>query len=102
MQLIELFLPLYDNAGQPFARAAFDAVRDELAHVFGGVTAFVRSPAVGVWKDGDGDVCRDDVILFEVMTDVLDRDWWRAYRHKLQRRFDQDEILIRASTVERL
>lgn len=102
MQLVELFLPLYDNAGLPFARGAFDAVRAELAHAFGGVTAFVRSPAVGIWKDDAGEVCRDDVILFEVMADALDREWWLAYRRKLERRFDQDEILIRASAVERL
>ena len=51
MQLIELFLPLYDNAGQPFARAAFDAVRDELAHVFGGVTAFGLPDGLPVWVD---------------------------------------------------
>jgi hypothetical protein len=62
----------------------------------------VRSPAVGIWKDDAGEVCRDDVILFEVMADALDREWWLAYRRKLERRFDQDEILIRASAVERL
>lgn len=102
MQLIELFLPLYDNVGQVFPRSAFDAVRDELAHVFGGVTAFVRSPAIGVWKDDDGDVRRDDVVLFEVTTETLDRAWWRGYQRELRRRFDQEEILVRASVVDRL
>jgi hypothetical protein len=38
----------------------------------------------------------------EVMTDALDREWWKMYRHDLERRFKQDEVLIRASSVERL
>lgn len=47
MHLIQLFLPLYDNDGQAFAKPLFDTVRGELTERFGGVTAFVRSPAVG-------------------------------------------------------
>lgn len=102
MHLIQLFLPLRGNAGDAFPRALFDRVREELTERFGGATAFVRSPAVGAWEDEDGDVCRDDVILLEVMADALDRDWWARYRQDLQRRFDQDEILIRATAVEKL
>jgi len=102
MHLIQLFLPLRDNAGDAFPKAMFDRVREELTKRFGGATAFVRSPAVGAWKDDDGDVCRDEVILLEVMADTLDHDWWTRYRHDLQQRFGQDEILIRATVVEQL
>ena len=45
---------------------------------------------------------RDDVVLFEVMVDALERDWWRTYRRELETRFEQDEILVRTSAVERL
>lgn len=102
MHLVQLFLPVYDNDGRPFPKARFDAVRTELADAFGGVTAFMRSPAVGLWEDDDGDVCRDDVMLFEVMVDTLDRAWWRGYRGTLEQRFQQDEVMLRASAVERL
>ena len=106
MHLIELFLPLTDNQGRPFARAHFDRVRDELVERFGGVTAFLRSPAEGVWKDAPGQsaqqAVRDDMVIYEVMADQLDRDWWRSYGEELRRRFDQDEILVRATAVERL
>lgn len=102
MHLVELFLPLYDNEGTTFPRALIDQVRGELMEQFGGVTAFVRSPAVGVWEDDDGKVSRDDVILFEVMAGAVDRGWWSQYRHRLEQRFAQDEILIRATRVERL
>ncbi|MFC0679678.1 hypothetical protein ACFFGH_17710 [Lysobacter korlensis] len=102
MHLIQLFLPVYDNNHQPFSRSQFDTVRTELADTFGGVTAFTRSPAAGLWEDDDGDVCRDDVVLIEVMADMLDRQWWSDYRRTLEQRFQQEEVLIRASAVERL
>jgi hypothetical protein len=36
------------------------------------------------------------------MTDTLDRPWWQGYRADLERRFRQDAIVVRASTVEML
>ena len=102
MHLIQLFLPLYDNDGQAFAKPLFDTVRGELTERFGGVTAFVRSPAVGAWEDHSGDVQRDDVVLFEVMADHVDHGWWAAYRAQLEQRFQQDEVLVRAVRTERL
>ena len=102
MHLIQLFLPLYDNQGQAFPHALYDAVRAELAEAFGGVTAYTRAPATGLWEDDAGRVQRDEVVLFEVMVDAIDRGWWRAYRHGLEQRLRQDEVLVRATRVERL
>ena len=102
MFIVEIFLPLHDNAGAAFAQDLFGAVRTELAHRFGGVTAFMRSPAVGIWKDEDGVARRDDIVVFEVMTDNLDQSWWSAYRAQLERTFKQEEVLIRASAAQRL
>lgn len=102
MHLIQLFLPLYDNAGTAFPASLYRAVRDELTEAFGGVTAFTRSPAAGAWEDDSGSVHGDDLLLFEVMAEEVDRRWWSDYREDLQRRFRQDEVLIRASAVERL
>lgn len=102
MHLVELFLPLRDNAGTAFPKALYDTVRTELADVFGGVTAFTRAPAAGLWEDEAGEIQRDDVLLFEVMVDNVDHAWWRNYRESLEARFRQDEILVRATAVERL
>ena len=44
----------------------------------------------------------DEVIVVEVMTDELDREWWGEYRRTLEDRFEQQEIVARASAVERL
>ena len=98
--LVQLLLPLNDNAGDPIPKARFDAVRAELVERFGGVTAYVRSPAVGAWESGDGDVCRDDVILFEVMADGIDQAWWAAFRERVRRRFEQESVLVRAMRVQ--
>src|SRR5690606_480824 len=70
--------------------------------VHGGVTAFTRAPATGLWEDDAGEVQRDEVVLFEVMVEQLDHGWWRAYRTRLEGRFRQDEVLVRATSVERL
>ena len=102
MRLVQILLPLYDNQRQPFPKAFFDRVREGLTKQFGGVTAFVRSPAVGVWENESGAVCRDDIVLFEVMVDGVDRAWWETYRRMLEQQFNQDAILIRATEVELL
>ncbi len=102
MHLIEILLPLSDNEGKPFAPELRSAVRDELVEHFGGVTAFTRSPAEGLWKEGGGEPDRDDIVILEVMADWLDRGWWRVYRSELERRFRQDEIVVRAREVELL
>lgn len=101
MHMIEILLPLYDNGGNHFPPDAYTQVRGELVERFGGLTAFTRSPAEGLWVD-DGKTRRDDVIIFEVMADWLDRGWWRTYRKTLEARFQQDVIIVRAREVELL
>jgi hypothetical protein len=102
VNLIEILLPLFDNDGRPFPAERFGAVRKELLEHFGGLTAFTRSPAEGLWEAADGERKRDEVVIFEVMADWIDRSWWRSYRARLEERFEQDEIVVRAREVERL
>lgn len=103
MHAVQLFLPLYDNQGHAFSQATFARVRDELTAAFGGVTAHTRAPAQGQWKDDeDSKTVRDDVVVFEVMVEELDRVWWAEYRESLRRAFRQDELIVRAWVMERL
>lgn len=102
MYLVEFLLPTSDNHGTRVPRDEFDRVRRELTERFGGVTAFMQSPAMGLWEDESGEVRRDDLVSFEVMAETLDRDWWGNYREQLARRFRQQEIVMRASSFERL
>lgn len=101
MHLVQLLLPLYDNEGRAFGKEMFDRVRDELTERFGGVTAYRRSPAEGMWKEEGGEK-RDDVVIYEVMTEKLDRAWWKEYGERLAALFRQQEMMIRAIGVERL
>ena len=66
--------------------------------MFGGLTAYTRAPAEGVWESGTT-VRRDDIIVVEVMVDSLDRVWWSAYRGDLERLFRQDQIVVRAQAT---
>ena len=99
MHLIQLYLPLYDEKGSTVPQKAFVAVRDLLTQRFGGITTYSRAPAKGFWKD-KGKVKRDDIVVFEVITQRLDRRWWRAYRKTLEVRFRQKQILVRAQAME--
>jgi hypothetical protein len=101
VHIVEILLPLYDNDGRRFAAALYQQVRELLVERFGGLTAFTRSPAEGVWEDG-GQRSRDEIVIFEVMSDGIDRNWWQRYRAELEQLFRQDEIVVRAHEVELL
>jgi hypothetical protein len=101
LHLVQILLPLYDNDGARLPRALYDRVREELAGRFGGLTAFTRAPAEGHWRDA-GETKRDDIVVFEVMTEDLDEAWWAAYRRELEQRFRQEAIIVRAQAVRTL
>jgi hypothetical protein len=69
--LIQILLPLFDNEGQHFPHSDYMRVRSELIERFGGLTAFTRAPAEGLWEE-NGETARDDIVVFEVMTSELD------------------------------
>ncbi|AZO55707.1 hypothetical protein EJ077_21475 [Mesorhizobium sp. M8A.F.Ca.ET.057.01.1.1] len=94
MHLIQILLPRADNDGRPFAREDFDRVKEELANRFKGVTAYLQAPAEGLWLQG-AESTRDDIIIFEVMAEELELADWHDRRAELERRFRQDEVMIR-------
>ena len=102
MFVVEIFLPLKRKDGADQPRGLFGEVRRELVERFGGLTAFTRAPAEGLWEDPGGRVDRDQIVIFEVMADGLDRDWWTDFRRRLEAMFEQEAIVIRASAVERV
>ena len=101
MHLIQILLPTRDHAGVPFAGKLFNDVRTDLAEHFGGVTAYLRAPATGLWED-DGEMVKDEIVIFEVMVDRLEREFWRLYRLELQEMFKQDVIVVRLHKIDLL
>lgn len=102
MYLIQLLLPLYDNDGEPLPKSLFAEIRDELVQQFGGLTAYSRAPAHGLWSEDGDETVRDDLVVHEVMAEGIDRAWWQTYRASLEARLRQEEVLIRAHPVEML
>jgi len=99
--LVQILLPVYDNNGERFPSDLYNEVRAKLTDMFGGLTAYTRAPAEGVWESGTT-LKRDDIVVVEVMVHSLDRTWWGAYRRVLKRLFRQDQIVLRAQTYEPL
>ena len=100
--LIQLLLPTTFPKGTASqdASAALAETRRELSETFDGLTAYLRSPAKGIWTAPDGHTEQDDVVMVEVVTDTFDRAWWRTYSATLAKRFAQDTIHVRALPVE--
>ncbi len=99
--VVQLLLPLLDSSGRPFPDGVMARIREELVSRFGGITAFSRTPAEGVWSNR-GRKVRDEVILIEVMVDQLDTVWWGAFRERLEKTLQQQCILLRAVAVTQL
>ena len=100
--LVQMILPLYRNNGRPFEPELLKQVRGELRERFGGLTAYTRTPAEGTWEDDQARTKREDVVIVEVMTDTLDRQWWSNYGTGLANRFEQEELVVRAMQFEDL
>jgi hypothetical protein len=96
MVLIQLLLPITAAA----TRDSLGHTQRELTEKFSGLTAYLRSPAKGLWTAPDGQVEQDEVVMVEVVTESFDRDWWQAYAATLRERFQQESIHIRALPVE--
>jgi hypothetical protein len=101
MHLIQLLLPLRDNAGAPYEDHLFQSINASLVERFGGVTAFSRAPAKGTWLNANREE-RDDVIVVEVMAEGLDRLWWQGFRERLESDMGQTEIVVRTHHIDRL
>jgi hypothetical protein len=47
MRLVQIFLPLYDNAGKRFPARLYARERERLVEHFGGMTAHMQAPVKG-------------------------------------------------------
>jgi len=91
VHLVQLLLPRADAE-----------VAKELTERYGGMTAYSRAPAKGVWKPPSGETVRDDIVVYEVMVETLDRRWWAQFRERLERRLGEQELVVRAHEIVRL
>jgi len=99
MQLIQLYLPLYDADGNSFDPDIYQQTKATLTEKFGGLTMYSRSPAKGLWKEDEQSTVKDDIVIYEVIAETLDRPFWTNYKNELKNKFKQDELLIRCSSI---
>jgi len=98
MHLVQLLLPLYNNSGIQFEQKLYTEVRNELVDRFGGITAYTRAPVHGLWQESE-QIVRDDLIIYEIMVEKLEEEWWRRYREILENRFQQQSLVVRAHQI---
>jgi hypothetical protein len=97
--LIQMLLPTRSSEGTVFPDDLLRTTRQELIDRFGGLTAYTRAPATGVWTSPERGVEVDSVVMIEVLSEVFDTTWWRSYAETLKERFRQETIHIRANDV---
>lgn len=99
--LVQLLLPQHDAHGKPYAREMYDDLTRRLTATFGGVTAHTRAPAIGAWQPEPGESARA-LVVYEVMAERVDQDWWHTLRRELETTFAQKELVIRSFEVHKL
>lgn len=102
MHLVQLFLPKTDNLGANLPMQSFARVRTTLVERFGGMTAYTRAPARGVWIDEAAEPVDDGLVVYEVVVDRIDRNWRSEYLAGLQAEFRQQRLPVRAVEMELL
>ena len=102
MQLVQVFVPVIWKDDPARFASEVSAVVQELTERFGGATSFVRGAPAGRWKNEDGEIEADDLVVVEVQVSEVSLSWWSAFQARLERRFGQDEILVRYHEVHAL
>ena|SRR5438105_4903277 len=101
MYLVQILLPLTDNDGRPFVETTLRNIQKELCDRFGGVTAYNRTPAEGIWQSEKG-TQKDHIVIVEVMAEELEHAWWRGFKSRVETALAQDELVVRAQAIETL
>jgi hypothetical protein len=102
MHLVQLLLPIQDAVGRAYPRSHFSELSTRLSARFGGMTAYTRAPATGLWEASTGETVLDQVVVYEVMVELVDPNWWAELRRELEARFGQREVVVRTFEIRRL
>ena len=100
MKLVQLFIPLYDNDGEPFNDDHFVKLKDELNLNFGGVTIY--RPATGFWNRSERPAQKDEILIYEVMVKHIESTYWKGLKERLMAQLRQETMVFRYSDIELL
>lgn len=100
MHIVNIYLPQVNNAGIAFNEAIYLRIRIELIQKFGGLTQYDQVPAIGYWKENaDKPISKDLVIHYEVICNRLTKKYWADFRLRMEKTFEQTQILIVAHPI---
>ncbi len=100
MHIVNIYLPQVNNAGIAFNEAIYLRTRIELIQKFGGLTQYDQVPAIGYWKENaDKPISKDLVIHYEVICNRLTKKYWADFRLRMEKTFEQTQILIVAHPI---
>lgn len=100
-----LLIPLRDNMGTRFSAADHDIVQEFLIEKYGGITIQhnPQHPLMGRCLSPSRNVVdRDELMMLGVATEDINeaRKFFSSYKHELEKKFQQEEIMIWEQTVE--
>jgi hypothetical protein len=72
--LVQILLPLYTTMMGGAFQTISTKIRTKMTERFGGLTAYTRASAEGLWETGST-VKQDDIFVVEVMVKSFDRGW---------------------------
>ncbi|MBX6393210.1 MAG: hypothetical protein IRY96_07025 [Burkholderiales bacterium] len=98
--LVQILVPVHDRNGETVPTAAFDDIRHHLKQHFQSVTAHVRMPAERLGSS-EAEPRGEELVVFEIFCERLDRCWWHDFRRHLEPRFGA-KLHVRALPVEKL
>ena len=100
MHIVNIYLPQVNNAGLAFNEDIYLSIRKELIQKFGGLTQYDQVPAIGYWKENaDKPISKDLMIHYEVICSTLTKKYWEEFRQRLEKIFQQTQILIVAHPI---
>lgn len=91
----EIYVPLNYGNGQPIEEALLNQTKEELVRKFQGLTVYppALAPAEGFWVQR-GQMILDEIIILRVITREDADEFLISYKEVLERRFQQDEVLV--------
>lgn len=94
---VELFIPLINQQNNTSIHKKYNQLRIQLLSKFGGLTIYKRTPVEGLWNDENEKTVQDDIMIYEIMIQQVDLNYWKDLKRSLEKSLNQEEIIIRIS-----
>ena len=103
---VEFLLPQRTSGGESINVRYLRSEIEKIAMSEGGATT-MKAPVEGLWAKDKGDLEKDDLLSFFTVVDITGREQsiglhLQKIKRELEEKFDQEEIFILVSEVQRI